>query len=131
MHPSDSHESGIPHRAAGVLLCTVLALLFWAGADRLIGIERGYYDLFQRLTASPAEAPVLIIDTGKADANPWLMPRFDEVLLRAKASGRHTDPACFTTTGDDRSTGYRAPAGIDCAGKTLWFPAKSGTTRTS
>lgn len=87
MHPGDSHESGIPRRAAGVLLCTVLALLFWAGADRLIGIERGYYDLFQRLTAKPARAPVLIIDTGKADASPWLMPRFDEVLLQAKAAG--------------------------------------------
>jgi serine/threonine-protein kinase len=87
MHPGDSHESGIPHRAAGVVLCTVLALLFWAGADRLIGIERGYYDLFQRLTAKPARAPVLIIDTGKADTSPWLMPRFDEVLLQAKAAG--------------------------------------------
>ena len=87
MHPSDSRESSFPHRAAGVLLCAVLALLFWAGADRLIGIERGYYDLFQRLTARPAKAPVLIIDTGKADTNPWLTPRFDELLLRAKASG--------------------------------------------
>ncbi len=87
MPPSDSHKSSLPHRAASILLCTALALLFWAGADRLIGIERGYYDLFQRLTASPADAPVLILDTGKADANPWLAPRFDEVLLRAKASG--------------------------------------------
>lgn len=87
MHPSDSRESSFPHRAAGILLCAVLALLFWAGGDRLIGIERGYYDLFQRLTASPAEAPVLIIDTGKSNANPWLSPRFDELLLRAKASG--------------------------------------------
>ena len=69
------------------MLCTMLALLFWAGADRLIGIERGYFDLFQGLTAGPAEAPVLIIDTGKTDANPWLTPRFDELLLRAKASG--------------------------------------------
>ncbi len=87
MHPSDSRESSFPHRAAGVLLCTALALLFWAGADRLIGIERGYYDVFQQLTASPAAAPVLIIDTGQSDANPWLAPRFDELLLRAKASG--------------------------------------------
>ena len=87
MYPGDSHESGFPHRAAGILLCTTLALLFWAGADRLIGIERGYYDLFQRLTAGPAEAPVLIIDTGPADTNPWLTPRFDEVLLRTRASG--------------------------------------------
>ncbi|MCB1596338.1 MAG: hypothetical protein KDI87_01380, partial [Gammaproteobacteria bacterium] len=87
MHPRDSRESSFPHRAAGVLLCTALALLFWAGADRLIGIERGYYDVFQQLTASPAAAPVLIIDTGKTETNPWLTPRFDELLLRAKASG--------------------------------------------
>ena len=87
MHPGDSHESSFLHRAAGVLLCTVLALLFWAGADRLIGIERGYFDLFQGLTASPTEAPVLIIDTGESGTNPWLTPRFDELLLRAKASG--------------------------------------------
>lgn len=87
MHPRDSRESSFPHRAAGVLLCTALALLFWAGADRLIGIERGYYDVFQRLTASPAAAPVLIIDTGKTETNPWLTPRFDELLLRAKAGG--------------------------------------------
>lgn len=87
MHPDDSHESRIPHRAAGIVLCTVLALLFWAGADRLIGIDRGYFDLFQRLTAGPAEAPVLILDTGETGLNPWLTPRFDEVLLRAKASG--------------------------------------------
>ena len=87
MHPGDSHESSFRHRVAGVLLCTLLALLFWAGADRLIGIERGYFDLFQGLTAGLAEAPVLIIDTGKTDANPWLTPRFDELLLRAKAAG--------------------------------------------
>ena len=87
MHPGDSHESSFRHRVAGVLLCTLLALLFWAGADRLIGIERGYFDLFQGLTAGLAKAPVLIIDTGKTDANPWLTPRFDELLLRAKAAG--------------------------------------------
>jgi hypothetical protein len=87
MHPGDSHESGIPHRAAGVVLCTGLALLFWAGADRLIGIDRGYFDLFQRFTAGPAEAQVIIVDTGTTEPNPWLTPRFDEVLLRAKASG--------------------------------------------
>jgi eukaryotic-like serine/threonine-protein kinase len=87
MHPGDSHESGIPHRAAGVVLCTVLALLFWAGADRLIGIDRGYFDLFQRFTAGPAAAQVLIVDTGTTQPNPWLTPRFDEVLLRAKAAG--------------------------------------------
>ena len=87
MHPGDSHQSRIPHRAAGVVLCTALALLFWAGADRLIGIDRGYFDLFQRLAAGPTDAPVLIVDTGNAEANPWLTPRFDELLLRAKASG--------------------------------------------
>lgn len=87
MHPGDSHKSRIPHRAAGVALCTVLALLFWAGADRLIGIERGYFDLFQRVARGPAKAPVLILDTGEAELNPWLTPRFDELLLRVKASG--------------------------------------------
>mgnify|MGYP003440598397 CR=1 FL=1 len=72
MHPGDSHESGIPHRAAGVVLCTALALLFWAGADRLIGIDRGYFDLFQRFTAGPAEAQVIIVDTGTTEPNPDL-----------------------------------------------------------
>jgi serine/threonine-protein kinase len=87
MHSGDSHESRIPHRAAGVVLCTVLALLFWAGADRLVGIDRGFFDLFQRLAAGPADAPVFIVDTGITEANPWLTPRFDEVLLRTKSSG--------------------------------------------
>jgi hypothetical protein len=87
MHPGDSHESRIPHRVAGGVLCTALALLFWTGADRLIGIERGYFDLFQQLTASPTEAPVLIVDTGTTGLDPWLTPRFDEVLIQAKASG--------------------------------------------
>jgi serine/threonine-protein kinase len=87
MHPGDSHESRIPHRAAAVVLCTALALLFWAGADRLIGIERGYFDLFQQIAAGPTDAPVMIVDTGNAETNPWLTPRFDELLLRTKASG--------------------------------------------
>jgi serine/threonine-protein kinase len=87
MHPGDSHESPLPQRAAGVALCALLALLFWAGADRLIGIDRGYFDLFQKLTGRPAEAPVIIVDTGNAGLDPWLTPRFDEVLLRAKTSG--------------------------------------------
>lgn len=87
MHPGDSHESRFPHRAAGVALCVVLALLFWAGADRLVGIERGYFDLFQRLAAGPTQSPVVIVDTGAAGDNPWQTPRFDELLLRAKAAG--------------------------------------------
>jgi serine/threonine-protein kinase len=87
MRPGDSHESRFPHRAAGVALCVVLALLFWAGADRLVGIERGYFDLFQRLAAGPAQAPVLIVDTGAAGENPWLTPGFDELLLRARSAG--------------------------------------------
>jgi eukaryotic-like serine/threonine-protein kinase len=87
MHPGDSHESRFPHRAAGVALCVLLAVLFWAGADRLVGIERGYFDLFQRLAAGPTQAPVLILDTGPAADNPWLTPRFDELLLRTRAAG--------------------------------------------
>lgn len=83
----DNQGTGLPSEAAQAGLCAVLALFFALGGDRLVGIERGFYDLCQRLSAVVAEAPVVIVqpDTGSADL--WALPRLDELITAIKAAG--------------------------------------------
>lgn len=83
----DSQGAGLPGEAAQAGLCAVLALFFALGGDRLVGIERGFYDLCQRLSAAVAAAPVVIVEPDTGTADPWSLPRLDELIGSLKAAG--------------------------------------------
>lgn len=68
-------------------LCAVLALAFALGGDRLVGIERGFYDLCQRWSAGVVEAPVVIVSTDSSGGELWNLPRLDELIGDLKAAG--------------------------------------------
>jgi len=73
--------------AAQLGLCVTLSLLFALGSDRIIGIERGFYDLCQRLSAAAASAPVTIVSPEEATPNLWTASQLDEIILRIRAAG--------------------------------------------
>ncbi len=83
----NSQGTGLPSEAAQAGLCAVLALFFALGGDRLVGIEHGFYDLCQRLSAGPADAPVVIIEPGADAAGLWSLPRLDELINRVRTAG--------------------------------------------
>ena len=78
---------GLPSEAAQAALCAVLALCFALGGDRLAGIEGGFYDLAQRLSASAPDAQVVIVNPESANGDLWALPRLDELLLDIKVAG--------------------------------------------
>lgn len=73
--------------AAQVGLCASLSLFFALAGDRFVGIERGFYDLCQRLAASASEAPVVIVSPDNATDGLWSQPRLDEVISNIRAAG--------------------------------------------
>jgi len=83
----DSQGRGLASVAAQAGLCTVLALVFVLGGDRAAGIERGYYDLWQRLTAAPATAPVVIVDPGDGSTALWERLELPALLGAARSAG--------------------------------------------
>jgi eukaryotic-like serine/threonine-protein kinase len=87
MFSRDSHGIGLNAKAGRLLLCAALALAFWLGGDRTIGVERGFYDLSQRLTAGAPDAKVVIVDTGGPEASPWSQASFGALVSRLKAAG--------------------------------------------
>jgi len=82
-----SQGVGLPSEAAQAALCAVLALIFALGGDRLVGIERGFYDFCQRLSAATASAPVVIVSPDSANGDLWTLPRLDELIRDVKAAG--------------------------------------------
>ncbi|MDP2323853.1 MAG: CHASE2 domain-containing protein, partial [Gammaproteobacteria bacterium] len=87
MFSQDSQGIRKPGVAAQVGLCAVLALFFALGGDRFVGIERGFYDLCQRLSAAASLAPVIIISPDNATPDLWTMPRLDELISKISAAG--------------------------------------------
>jgi hypothetical protein len=83
----DNQGTGMPSEAAQAGLCAVLALFFALGGDRLVGIERGFYDLCQRLSAAAADAPVVIVQPDADAADLWSLPRLDELIGSVRAAG--------------------------------------------
>lgn len=84
---SGDNGMGLNAQAGRLLLCAVLALAFWLGGDRAIGVERGLFDLGQRLTAGAPDASVVIVDTGGPDVSPWSQPGFGALISRLRAAG--------------------------------------------
>lgn len=80
-------RGGLPSEAAQAGLCAVLAVFFALAGDRLVGIERGFYDLTQRLAATAAAAPVTIVQPGTGAGDLWTVPRIDELITAIKAAG--------------------------------------------
>lgn len=80
-------RGGLPGEAAQAGLCAVLAVFFALAGDRLVGIERGFYDLTQRLSATAAAAPVTIVQPGAGAGDLWTAPRIDELITAIKAAG--------------------------------------------
>ncbi|MDH5255575.1 MAG: serine/threonine-protein kinase [Gammaproteobacteria bacterium] len=97
----------MPSEAAQAGLCAVLALFFALGGDRLVGIERGFYDLCQRLSAAAADAPVVIVQPDADAADLWSLPRLDELIASVRAAGAKAiipaTPAPPLATTDDVS----------------------------
>ena len=87
MLSQDNKRAGLPSEAALAGLCAVLALSFLLGGDRLVGIERGFYDLCQRLSATATKAPVVIVSVDSATPDLWAVPRLDELITAVKAAG--------------------------------------------
>ncbi len=83
----DSQGTGLPSVAAQAGLCAVLALFFALGGDRLVGIERGFYDLCQRLSAAAADAPVIIVQPDANAEDLWSLPRLDALIAGVRAAG--------------------------------------------
>ena len=82
-----ARRAGLPSEAAQAALCAVLALCFVLGGDRLVGIEGGFYDLAQRLSATTADVPVVIVNPESSDSDLWSLPRLEELLGAVKAAG--------------------------------------------
>ncbi len=101
----DSQGTGLPSEAAQAGLCAVLALFFALGGDRLVGIERGFYDLCQRLSATAAEAPVVIVQPSAGAADLWSLPRLDRLIASVRAAGARAiipaTPAPLLATTDE------------------------------
>ncbi len=87
MLPQDNKRASLPSEAALAGLCAVLALIFLLGGDRLVGIERGFYDVCQRLSATTTKAPVVIVSVDNATPDLWALPRLDELITDIKAAG--------------------------------------------
>ncbi len=87
MLSQDNKRAGLPSKAAQVGVCAVIALFFALGGDRLVGIERGFYDLCQRLSATAATAPVVIVSLDAGTSNLWESPRLNELIAGLKAAG--------------------------------------------
>lgn len=87
MLAQDNKPTGLPSEAAQAGVCAVLALFFALGGDRLVGIEGGFYDLCQRLSAGPATAPVVIVNIDADTKNLWVLPRLDDLITNLKAAG--------------------------------------------
>jgi len=75
----DSQGNGLPSEAAQAGLCAVLAVFFALGGDRLVGIERGFYDLSQRVSATTSAAPVVIVQPG-GSGDLWSDPRAGDLI---------------------------------------------------
>jgi eukaryotic-like serine/threonine-protein kinase len=87
MFSQDSKGSGLPGGAAQAGLCAVLAVLFALGGDRVVGIERGFYDLCQRLSATVATAPVVIVGVNGTGGDLWTLPRLAELITDIRSAG--------------------------------------------
>jgi len=83
----DNQGTGLPSEAAQAGLCAVLALFFALGGDRLVGIERGFYDLAQRLSTGAAGAPVVIVQPEASTPDLWAVPELDQLITRIRAAG--------------------------------------------
>ncbi len=82
----DSQGNGLPSEAAQAGLCAVLAVFFALGGDRLVGIERGFYDLSQRVSATTSAAPVVIVQPeGSGDL--WSDPRAGDLIGVLRGAG--------------------------------------------
>jgi serine/threonine-protein kinase len=73
--------------AAQVGLCAVLSLFFALGGERFVGIERSFYDLCQRLSATASAAPVVIVSTDKGAHDLWSLSELDELISTIRAAG--------------------------------------------
>ena len=83
----DSQGGGFTRVAAQAGLCATLALVFTLGGDRAAGIERGFLDLWQRASAAPSAAPVIIVAPTSTSAPLWSLPELPELIAVLKDAG--------------------------------------------
>ena len=123
MASPDAQRAGLPSQAAQAAVCAVLALCFAIGGDRLVGIERGFYDLAQRLSATAADASVVIVNPESPDGDLWALPRLDELLLAVKAAGATAiipaAPAPSEAPPEDAVSAQRVAGAVQSAGNVI------------
>ena len=123
MASPDAPRVGPPSKAAQAALCAVLALCFTLGGDRLVGIEGGFYDLAQRLSATAVDASVVIVNPESPDGDLWALPRLDELLLAVKAAGAKAiilaAPAPIQAEPDDAVREQRVAGAMHSAGNVI------------
>lgn len=123
MASPDAQRAGLPSRAAQAALCAVLALCFALGGDRVVGIEGGFYDLAQRLSATAADASIVIVNPESPDGDLWALPRLDELLLAVKAAGAKAiipaAPAPIQAEPEDAVRDQRVAGAVRSAGNVI------------
>ncbi len=87
MFPWGKAAAGSPGQLGRAAMCMALAVAITLGGDRLTGIERGFYDLYQRLSAGISHAPVVIVKPGSVAGDPWTLPRLADLLAGLDAAG--------------------------------------------
>jgi serine/threonine-protein kinase len=84
MYPGEKPASGRLAAAGRSVLLAGLAVLFVLGGSHVVPLETGYYDLLQRLSATPARGNALVVRTA---GNPWAEPRLPELVGALQAAG--------------------------------------------
>lgn len=111
MYPGEKPATGRLAAAGRTVLLAGLAVLFVAGGSELVPLETGYYDLLQRLTATPGRGDTVVVST---PGDPWTDPRLPALVGSLQAAGAlaiviaHPPPS---PGGDGSLAGADAPAG--------------------
>ncbi|MBL8224873.1 MAG: protein kinase [Chromatiales bacterium] len=131
MYPGEKPATGRLAAAGRTALLAGLAVLFVVGGSEVVPLETGYYDLLQRLAATPGRGDTVVVSTPD---DPWTDPRLPALVGSLQAAGAlaiviaHPPPS----SGADASAGPVARAGqatdIPVVGQALAEGARAMTS---
>jgi serine/threonine-protein kinase len=84
MYPGEKPATGRLAAAGRIALLAGLAVLFVVGGSEVVPLETGYYDLLQRLAATPARGDTVVVST---PGDPWADPRLPALVGSLHAAG--------------------------------------------
>jgi serine/threonine-protein kinase len=111
MYPGEKPATGRLAAAGRTALLAGLAVLFVVGGSEVVPLETGYYDLLQRLAATPGRGDTVIVSTPD---DPWTDPRLPDLVGSLQGAGAlaiviaHPPP---WTTPDEAMPRADGPAG--------------------